>query len=65
VLKNEIGWVVAQDALLIARELERIFNHKKEQLMGIREKAKRIVKQDFAEDTLRKSYVQFYQEIIK
>ncbi len=64
VVKKELGWVVEQDAKLIADELETIFRDKKTQLMEMSVKAKHIIKQDFAEDTLRNIYVEFYQSIV-
>lgn len=65
VTDQKLGWVVDQNPRLIATTLSFIFNKNKTELIDLRIKAKAIIKKDFAEEILRKSYLQFYQSIIK
>jgi glycosyltransferase involved in cell wall biosynthesis len=63
VVEKELGWLVEQNAGLIAQKIASIFENK-EGFKALRKKAKETIQHDFAEDVLRKSYIQFYQSII-
>lgn len=64
VTDQKLGWVVDQNPRLIATTLSFIFNKNKSELIDLRIKATAIIKKDFAEEKLRKSYLQFYQSLL-
>ena len=65
VVEKQLGWVVAQDPTMIAAAIEALFQNSKQERIALRKKARQVIKTDFDEDALRKTYIQFYQSMNK